>query len=565
MVLKGSLYRKLKKIKKQEVEISPEFSVEKPQKMVELPSATGVTELDITYPLIEPFVHAHVKWNEIEKQLRYEVIEPKLNEEEKKLMKKISDGLIELTEVGLSSIKNTSEAIEYLSGLVNKVMKQFDIKLSEDVYVRMMYYIYRNFVGLNEIEPLMQDPNIEDISCDGVGIPIYIIHRKYGAMRTNIVFDDPEVLRQFVIKLAERCGRYVSYAEPILDATLPDGSRVASTLATDVATRGATFTIRKFTEEPFSPINQMELGTASSEMLAYIWYMVEHRASILVVGGTATGKTSLLNSISMFIHPTAKIVTIEDTKELRLPHEHWISGLARVGFGIPSPTGGKYGEVTLFDLLRESFRQNPDYVLVGETRGEEAYVMFQGMASGHASMSTFHAGSVEGALKRLTSPPINLSPTLIESLDIIIVMSYARERGKSARRIKEITEVVSVDPKTGETKLNLICRWDPMKDSFIKVNESFKLGRIASERGTTLERVNEEISRRVRVLEWMLKNGIKSYKEVSKFIAEYYLDPLKFLEMTEKPAERVQERVSKKSSFASLLEMLGFKVVGERK
>jgi flagellar protein FlaI len=172
---------------------------------------------------------------------------------------------------------------------------------------------------------------------------------------------------------------------------------------------------------------------------------------------------------------------------------------------------------------------------------------------------------VEGALKRLTSPPINLSPTLIESLDIIIVMSYARERGKSARRIKEITEVVSVDPKTGETKLNLIYRWDPVKDSFIKVNESFKLGKIASERGTTLERVNEEISRRVRVLEWMLKNGIKSYKEVSKFISEYYLDPLKFLEMTEKPAERVQERVIKKSSFASLLEMLGFKVVGERK
>jgi flagellar protein FlaI len=431
-----------------------------------------------------------------------------------------------------------------------------------------MYYIYRNFVGLNEIEPLMQDPNIEDVSCDGVGIPIYVIHRRYGTMKTNIVFHDQEELRQFIVKLAERCGRYVSYAEPILDATLPDGSRVAATLASDVATRGSTFTIRKFTEEPFSPINQLELHTASAEMMAYLWYMVEHRASILVVGGTATGKTSLLNSISMFIHPTSKIVSIEDTRELRLPHEHWISGIARVGFGIPYPTGGKYGEVTLFDLLRESFRQNPDYVLVGETRGEEAYVMFQGMASGHASMSTFHAGSVEGALKRLTSPPINLSPTLLESLDIVIVMSYAKEKGKSARRIKEITEIVSVDPASGETKTNLVYKWDPVTDSFARVNESIKLKKIAGETGVKTEKVEEEIARRTKVLEWMLSRKVRSYKEVSKFISEYYLDPVKFLEMMERPTEAreeiKEEKVKKKPTFASILEMLGFKVVGER-
>jgi flagellar protein FlaI len=267
----------------------------------------------------------------------------------------------------------------------------------------------------------------------------------------------------------------------------------------------------------------------------------------------------------MFIQPTAKIVSIEDTKELRLPHEHWISGLARIGFGVPSATGEKYGEVTLFDLLRESFRQNPDYVLVGETRGEEAYVMFQGMASGHASMSTFHAGSVEGALKRLISPPINLSPTLLESLDIVITMSYAKEKGKSARRIKEITEIVSVDPKTGEVKTNLVYKWDPAKDAFTKVNESLKLSRIASEMGTTLKSVEEEISRRAKVLEWMLKNGIKRYIEVSKIITEYYMDPIKVLRMVEEEPVRKEERGEKKKrSIESLLGVLGFKVLGER-
>jgi flagellar protein FlaI len=561
--LKGALYRKLKEMKeKTKVEESlPKFSIEIP-KFAELPPITDPTKANIKYPLIEPFAYAHITWNEKEKILYYNVIEPGLTEEEKNILHKISDGLIELTEIGLSTIKNTEEAINYLSKLVNTVLSQLEIKLSKESYQKIMYYIYRNFVGLNEIEPLMQDPNIEDISCDGIGIPIYIIHRKYGSMKTNIVFKDPEALRQFIIKLAERCGRYISYAEPILDATLPDGSRIAATLATDVATRGATFTIRKFTEEPFSPIHQIELGTASSEMLAYLWYMVEHRASILVVGGTATGKTSMLNTISMFIQPTAKIVSIEDTKELRLPHEHWISGLARIGFGVPTATGEKYGEVTLFDLLRESFRQNPDYVLVGETRGEEAYVMFQGMASGHASMSTFHAGSVEGALKRLTSPPINLSPTLLESLDIVIVMAYAKEKGKSARRIKEITEIVSVDPKTGEVKTNLVYKWDPVKDTFTKVNESLKLAKLASEKGTTPKSLEEEISRRAKVLEWMLKNGIKRYTDVSKIITEYYMDPMKVYRMVEEGPVKKEER--KKRSIESVLEVLGFKVLGER-
>jgi len=392
-----------------------------------------------------------------------------------------------------------------------------------------MYHIYRNFVGFNEIDPLLKDPNIEDISCDGTGTPIYIIHRKFGSLKTNILIGELEYLREFIIKLAERCGRYVSYAEPILDGTLPDGSRVAATLAGDVATRGPTFTIRKFSEKPFSPTDQIKSKTVSAEMLAYYWYLVEHGASMLVVGGVATGKTSFLNTICMFIPPEAKIVSIEDTRELRISSEHWVPSLARAGFGIPLPTGEKYGGVTLYDLLKESFRQNPDYVIVGETRGKEAYVMFQGMSSGHPSMSTFHAGSVDTVIKRLTTPPIELSPTLIESLNVISIMIHAREKGKSARRIREVVEIESVNPKTDEVKTNVVFQWDPVADTFKWTSPSIILKRLVEAKGGSVEEAYAEIERRRQIIEWMHKNEIFDYKEVTTIINRYYKEPASLL------------------------------------
>jgi type IV secretory pathway ATPase VirB11/archaellum biosynthesis ATPase/intein/homing endonuclease len=382
--MRGLFYRKITEKLAEErkiEEIIPGFSLKRPERIVEFPSTKDVSQINVTYPLIEPFAYANIKWDAEAKELVYNLIEPKLTENDAKILQRISDDLVELIEIELSSVKDLAKAIEYLETQVLKIIKDSGFVLEQHQYIVIMYYIYRNFIGFNEIDPLLQDPNIEDISCDGVGTPLYIVHRKYGSMKTNVVFDRIESLREFVIKMAERCGRYVSYAEPILDGTLPDGSRVSATLASDVSTRGASFTIRKFVEKPFSPVEQIELGTASAEILAYYWYLIEHGANILVVGGTATGKTSFLNTLCMFIQPEAKIVSIEDTRELRIPHEHWIPSLARVGFGIPMPTGEKYGEVTLYDLLKESFRQNPDYVVVGETRGKEAYVMFQGMAS----------------------------------------------------------------------------------------------------------------------------------------------------------------------------------------
>jgi type IV secretory pathway ATPase VirB11/archaellum biosynthesis ATPase len=1118
--LRGVGYRKLKEATSERKIELPGFIIRKVTKMQELPKFDDITKTNVTYPILEPFAYVNIKWDDSQKILTYNVIEPQLNEEEKKNIERISKALIEMVEVGFEEIKEEKKAIEYIKQNVDKIIKDFGIKLSANSYLKIMYYIYRNFIGYNEIHVILNDPYIEDISCDGINIPVYVIHRKYGSLKTNVVFTDGETLRKFIVKLAERCGRYVSYAEPILDASLSDGSRVAATIASDVATKGGTFcikegyiqladgrikeisslfeeakssygakfengneivevrdlevigvderslkqekskvisiiklappeklvdirlkdggeitvtpnhifhvfdkktqklslceaeklekenylllptevkvlngkiqkidvesllkefstfnkicvkpsrkikslitnflnshknekgidrkylskrfkvspgyfsdiinknnsiafniflditkemevkledlqpleivvfgggqkgsqkkiripffvdenlaylagilisdghlsknridiscysfllenkikkifnqlfkkkvtgseriyisnkflpfffnrvfqipigkkanivsvpeiicksplpiissfirglfdgggtvnsglsyttasknlahqltfllarfgiysvvrkedkkyrilipseyeelflnkigftskksikilmrriklrkqklyhrkknhslipcnrllieliktagikigeivkrfkigsaslysnkiskqllkyilayieengklnkrakellknlkilansnqefveieevkvkyneerapvydiqlnphrffiggankpmnlfdTIRKFTEKPFSPIDQIELKTTNEEILAYIWYLLEHRASLLVVGGTATGKTSFLNSICMFIKPEAKIVSIEDTRELRLTHEHWIPGLARPGFGIPLPTGERYGSVTLFDLLKEAFRQNPDYVIVGEVRGQEAYVLFQGIASGHASLSTLHAGSASDVVKRLVSPPIELPPVLLEGLDAIIVMTFAKEKGGSSRRVKEIEEVISVDEK-GNVKTNLVYRWNPATDTFEKVNESFRLKKIASYIGVSYENVLEDIERRKKFLRWLLSQGIKDYLEVTKYINEFYKNPKKFeeiigkvsvekMEVKEEKEIKVEEKPKRR--YSSILSLLGLKYMKE--
>ncbi|MEM7825102.1 MAG: type II/IV secretion system ATPase subunit [Candidatus Aenigmatarchaeota archaeon] len=566
--LRGLLYKKLTEREKK-VETFPRFKIEKPKKIFEFPKIVDITKTSILYPLIEPFAYANIKWDPKTKQIIYNLMEPELTEGEKKLLKKISEALIELIEVGLTSIKETKEAAEYLEKQVHEVIKNFSLKLTPKQYTKIMYYIYRNFIGYNEIEALFADPYIEDISCDGINTPIFVVHRKFGSIRTNVAFNDSDNLKQFIVKLAERCGRYVSYAEPILDGSLPDGLRVSATVAEDVATRGATFTIRKFGEKPFSPIEQMELKTASSEILAYFWFLVENGANILIVGGTATGKTSFMNSICMFIPYESKVVSIEDTREIRIPHEHWVSGLARTGFGIPLPTGEKYGEITMYDLLKESFRQNPNYVIVGETRGLEAYVMFQGMASGHSSISTFHAGSLDNVIKRLISPPINLPPSLLESLNVVTVMVHAQEKGKGARRIKEISEIVSVDPKTDEVKTNLVYVWNAYSDVYEKVNDSLMVKNLIEAKGGTLEDAMKELETRKKILEWLQAQNIKDYLDVTYYINLYRKEPEKVLELIEKkiklplkPREIIQGEEPKKRT--SIFELLGFKFIREK-
>lgn len=512
--------KKKQKISKKKEEL-PKFKIFK-RKAKPLPE---IKQIRVRYALIPPFAGVNIKWDEEKSEMLYSVSEPELTENEKQVKDKIVNGLLEILDIELSAIKNKGEAIEYLEGRVKNVLEEYQIDLSKRSYLKIMYYIFRDFVGLNEIEPLLQDPYIEDISCDGVGVPIYIVHRKYGSIKTNIVYDDIKKLSEFVVKIAERSGRFISYAEPLLDGTLPDGSRVQASFAKDVTTRGPSFTIRKFVQIPLSPIDLMNKNTVNSEILAYLWLAVENGASILIAGGAGTGKTTILNVLSMFISPTAKIVSIEDTRELNLTHENWVPSVTRMSFmkGV--------GEVSMFDLLRTSFRQTPDYVIVGEVRGKEAYVMFQGMASGIPAMGTMHAGRVEDVVYRLETPPINLSPALVDTLDLVVVMTHAREKGESARRVKEIDEIQSVDPETGKAREVRYYYWLPDKDDFGRfAGDSWFLQELARIKGQNSNELKKEIERRQAVLEWMQKKKITYFKDVATIFAEYFKDSKKILE-----------------------------------
>ncbi len=1050
--LRGALWKKRHGVKRPKPAAYPALPMREPRLLVPLPTFKNIADTDVRYPLIEPLAFAHITWDPEQKQLIYAVEEPVLSQEERDLLQRIEVNLTELIDVKISVLKDRSGVIDYLTAKVTDVLSELGLALPPAQYVSIMYYIIRDFVGLNEIEPFMYDPYIEDIGCTGANTSLYIVHRKFGSIETSISFHDFEYLSNFVIKLSERCGRYISYANPLLDGSLPDGSRVQASLAKDVTTKGPTFSIRKFRKIPFSPIDLINNGTTNASMLAYLWILMEHGASVLLSGGVSVGKciaptdliqladgeliaaqdlherstkdatsatlltlspnplhlepaqvntfwkrnadtvyavrttggaslsstaehpfyclrgsrlcqvpaselepgdwvatartlpiqgapqplhilgqpldlyarncvqlvkelarktkktdadlaaalsvplftlrawkagnaiplaklarlsalacvpleetearihilaaktspvdvrrptcltpalaavagyvigdghltrtntqfcntspalrsrfrslvqeafgistrtsfpkaraalemadakavtellsvvleiprgnkasrvrvprliqrsppavvsaflsalfdcegsvsrrkcevefstashelaqqlpflllrfgvvsrvaekpfkgktyyrllvsgkenlrsfqqkvgfhapekataldailsktkkhvtnidlipvnellsatlaatgvnntilahasgltrecirdirkgrfsarrktlqkiadgfsrlgletedtktiahlarsdilwdrvrtvrkqanpsgtvydvtvdgthnfvagnaggfivsnTSLLNVISIFIPPEAKIISIEDTREIALPHENWIPSVARTGFGIPEASGKRYGEIDLFDLLRESFRQNPDYVIVGEVRGQEANVMFQGISSGHPSLGTIHAGSIDDVVKRLETPPISLSPTLIESLDAILIMIHAHEKGKSARRIKELAEIQSVDPATGRAHTIRTFSWLPAEDQYKEnILASEILHRIAFEKGIPYQSLLDELEFRRKALEWMKRYDITNFEDVAVLINLYYKDP----------------------------------------
>jgi len=529
--LRGYLRKKLMRIRM----VYPRIKIREPRHIVFLPLYKNISKVNIRYPLLEPLVFAKIKWEPKEKILLYSVIEPKLGRKEKKILEKITENLRELIDIKISFLKDREKAMDYVGKKVREILEDSSIKLTRESYMKIMYYIFRDFVGLNEIEPIMHDPYIEDIGCTGLNTPVFVVHRKFGSIKTNIVFSDFSYLSNFVVKLSERCGRYISYAVPLLDGALPDGSRVQATLAKDVTTKGPTFSIRKFRRNPFSPIDMINLKTSSLDMMAYLWFLLEEGISILVCGGVSTGKTSFLNVLSMFISQEKKIISIEDTREINLPHENWTASVSRVGFGIPDATGKRYGEISLYDLLRESFRQNPDYVIVGEVRGKEAYVMFQGMSSGHPSLGTMHAGSVDDVMKRLETPPIELSPSLIESLDIIIIMTHAKEKGKSARRVKDVAEIQSIDPRTGRAHIVKTFSWIPSSDRFnSNIENSEILHRISFEKGVPYPKILKEIEDRKKVLEWMKRHEILQFDDVCRFINLYHRDKKTLMNWVEK-------------------------------
>jgi len=311
----------------------------------------------------------------------------------------------------------------------------------------------------------------------------------------------------------------------MLDATMPGGSRIQMTLSTEITTKGSTFTIRKFKEDPFSPPDLIEFNTMSSEMVAYMWMVVEKGINALIAGGTAAGKTSTLNALSLFIPRESKIVSIEETRELNLPHPNWIPGVARSGFG--EVVGNKVvGEIDLYDLMKAALRQRPEYILVGEIRGREAYVLFQAMATGHTTYSTVHADSAQSLIHRLEGKPINIPRIMLQALDIVCIQVISRVKNKRARRVKQVIEIIDIDPTTKEILTNEVFCWDPVEDKFTYSGKSYILERIRGEEDMSREEMTNEIKNRAKLLEWMNKNNIREFKKFATIIAQYFENPI---------------------------------------
>ncbi|MFH1787519.1 MAG: type II/IV secretion system ATPase subunit [archaeon] len=477
------------------------------------------TKINIRYCLIEPFAFVHIYWDPKIYEVIYEIEEPLLDEMEahyKEELITIIRDMINTEHVVKGGMDNL---LKYIDERFKFLAIELGIEISYETYRKIYYYLCRDFIGFNETDPLLKDYFVEDIECNGLETPVYIVHRIYRNLKTNLVFKDLENLSGFVEKLAQRCGKYISYAQPILDGSLPDGSRVNATYTKDITSKGPTFTIRKFTSTPWTPIQLLTFNTLSVEMLAYFWMLIQYKMNILITGGTASGKTTLLNAVAFFIPPEARVVSIEDTRELNLPRDNWLPSVVRTATGID-----RVGEIDLFTLLRSSFRQNPDYVIVGEVRGKEAFVLFQGMASGHSSISTMHADSVDTVIKRLETPPIELSPTLVNVLDCVGIMTHAVVNKQETRKLKEIVEIVNVT-SDGVAITNTPFIWNPSDDNFYFKKNSKIFEKIAKRNGMTMNELEDEFRKKVNLIYKLYENKIFKFEKVQEVISEYYKRP----------------------------------------
>jgi len=481
------------------------------------------TTINVRYSVVSPFAFIHIYWDPKIYEVLYEIEEPILNEIEMGYKDQILIAIRDMINYDTIVEKDREKLLEYIDKRFKIIAFELGLNMSYESYKKIYYYLIRNFIGFNEIDPLLKDYFVEDIECNGANSPVYVVHRIFRNLKTNLTFKDEGKLESFVEKLAQRSGKHISYASPILDGSLPDGSRVNATYTKDITSKGPTFTIRKFTKTPWTPPQLLSFRTLSPEMLAYLWILVQYKMNILITGGTSSGKTTLLNAVAFFIPPEARVVSIEDTRELNLPRENWLPSVVRGALGM-----GNLGEIDLFTLLRSSFRQNPDYVIVGEVRGKEAYVLFQGMASGHSSISTMHADSVDTVIKRLETPPIELSPTLLNVLDCVCIMTHAIAQKHETRKLKEIVEIINVT-SDGVAMTNTPFIWNPTEDKFYFKKNSKIFEKIGKRFGITVEELQSEFQKRIKLLYKMYENKIFGFQKFQDMITQYYKKPSEIL------------------------------------
>ena len=399
------------------------------------------------------------------------------------------------------------------------LLEEDNRKLSEYQVEKLLYVLKRNFIGYARIDPIKHDINVEDISCDGYNSRVFVYHTDHEQIISNVEHGERE-LDDFVVKLAQRSGMGISKRQPQVDATLPDGSRSQLTLGSEVSDHGTNYTIRQFKDVPFTPVDLINWHTFSLDEMAFLWLCIENHKSLIFAGGTASGKTTSLNAVSLFIPSNAKIVSIEDTREVELPQRNWVASVTRPSFGQEDT-----GEVDEFDLLEAALRQRPDYIVMGEIRGEEGRTLFQVMSTGHTTYTTFHADSVGEVIKRFTTDPINVSKTLFTALDLVSIQTQTRVDGRKVRRNKALTEINEYTPENDEINVRDVYEWRAETDDYIQMGSSSTLDEIKFDRGWSQQRLDEELFKRKIVLAYLIQNGLNTYTEVAATVQAFINDP----------------------------------------
>jgi len=473
------------------------------------------------YPIKEPYLYITIARDEIGTPM-YLIDEPALTEEEIGVYSK----LMSVLQYELQAPYDGIDPKQYFAEQAKRMITRYAMSMGATPNItwnKVYYYVTRDMVGYGPLEAMMHDPNIEDVSIDGVGRGVYVWHKKYESLRTNLMFNTEKQLDDTVVRLVHMSGKHISTAYPIVDATMPGRHRLTATFRKEISQYGSTVTIRKFREDPFTIIDLLNFKTMSHEMAAYTWLLMEHGVSSIIVGATASGKTTLLNSIVSLTRPNAKIVTIEEVHEINIYHQNWVPLVSRLGYGLGDE---KVGEIPLFNLVKASMRMRPDFLIVGEVRGEEAFVLFQAISTGHGGMCTLHADDVESAVQRLTSKPMDVAPIHIRFLDLLFTVRNTSVTDPVTKQTHRTRRVLAVHEILDYNKYNKIFEWDPSTDRQILVKDSLehseKLKTVGRDTGRSVEELVEEIKRREIVLRWLQNKNIRDFRQLGTVFEQYH-------------------------------------------
>lgn len=459
---------------------------------------------------------------------QYNVFKQKYSSEEKLLLSELRENLVDLAISDESLQVNEDKLLNDIKNfLFAKLANNSQNNTISNEYLdNLARKLFQDLVGYGEIDPLIRDDNLEEIMVIGIDKPVFVYHREYGMMKTNILFKDAGEVMNLIDSIARQINRRIDQESPILDGRLPDGSRVNATIP-PISADGPSMTIRKFKRDPLTIIDLINSKTISVELAAFFWLCFDglgvKSANAIISGGTSSGKTTTLNALSSFINPKERIITIEDTLELQIPHEHVIRMETR------PPNVENRGELTMNDLVKNSLRQRPDRIIVGEVRGSEAITLFTALNTGHSGFGTLHSNDARETITRLTNAPMSVPNIMISAIDFIIMQNRIyRSDGVSFRRISEVAEVSGIEE--GVIQLNKIFEWDPQSDTIKNVGITSKtLTEIANVSGNSLNSLYDEIKNREIVLQHMVDQNIRSIRDVSTVLEMYYLDSQKVL------------------------------------